>query len=133
MAEKPPDPREIDCNIRLYQTGDEDKIVQLLQEVFKSWPKIDIECTPFDHWKWKFIDNPANTDVIPHAVAEYKGKIIGVMHGMLFYAKVGDNPYLSHKGVDVAVDPDFRGMGLFTKMDKVKKKYIEDYKFETSL
>jgi len=101
-----------DIKIRLYKKGDEDQIVQLLKEVFIEWPMFDVECSPIDHWKWKYIDNPANKDILPHVVAEYNGEIIGVTQGMLYYVKVGDGTYFCSKGADVAVSQNFRGMGI---------------------
>ncbi|MCX6653865.1 MAG: hypothetical protein NTY03_01955 [Candidatus Bathyarchaeota archaeon] len=120
MVTKLRDKEEIDISIRLYQVGDEDKIVKLLLDVFKQWPVFDIGCSLLDHWKWKYIDNPANKDIFPHVVAEYKGEIIGVSHGMWYYTKVGDGIFFSSKGTDVAVNQKFRGMGLYTKLTKLK-------------
>jgi hypothetical protein len=113
-------------NVRLYQSGDEAPIVQLLNNVFKPWPRFELECSLVDHWKWKFVDNPANkranaNDTLPHAVAVNKEEIIGIIHGMLYYTKVGENTYLSQKGADVAVNDNYHGMGIFSKIDKQKE------------
>ena len=119
------DNKEIEYTIRLYESGDEESIVKLLIKVFGQFPRFDIECSPVDHWRWKFIDNPANVrahalDMLPHAVAIHEGEVIGVTHGMYFYNKVGEALCLCHKGVDVAVDDNFRGMGIYTKITDLK-------------
>jgi len=44
--------------VRPYCSGDEEKLVQLLQLVFNGWPRFDINCTSLDHWKWKYENNP---------------------------------------------------------------------------
>ncbi len=120
MVEKPQGLQESDCVIRLYQTGDEDKLVKLLVDVFKPWPQIDLDCSLIDHWKWKYIDNPTYKDIFPHVVAEYKGEIIGITHGMLYYIKIGDGTYLVSKGADVAVKSNYQGIGIFNKINEIK-------------
>lgn len=120
------DQRQKNYSVRLYEPGDEAGIVKLLDEVFKPWPRFEIECSPVEHWKWKFLDNPANhrakaAEKTPHAVAVDGNEIIGVIHGMLYYTKVGDNVYLSQKGADVGVNNDYRGLGIFSKIDKQKE------------
>ncbi len=127
MVEKPQSLQESDCVIRLYQAGDEDKLVKLLVDVFKPWPQIDLDCSLLDHWKWKFIDNPAYKDTSPHVVAEYKGEIIGVSHGMWYYTKVGDETYFSSKGADVVVNQNYRGMRVFTRISELKDKTNTNY------
>ena len=123
------EPSKRDYTIRLYSPGDEDKIVKLLIEVFEQWPKFDIECSPIDHWKWKFIDNPSNKDTYTHTVAEINGEIIGVDHGMLFYVKIGEGKYLSEKGADTAISSNYRGQGIYSKLSKLKHNTLSEIGF----
>lgn len=125
------DQRQKSYTVRLYEPGDEKGIVKLLDNVFKPWPKFDIGCSLVEHWKWKFVDNPANqraktTDKLPHAVAVDGNEIIGIIHGMLYYTKVGDNTYLSQKGADVGVNNEYRGLGIFSKIDKQKEERMNE-------
>ena len=110
--------------IRLYRPGDEEQIVKLLIDVFGQWPRFDIPCSAVEHWKWKFIDNPANKEIYPHTVAEIGGEIVGVTHGMMFYNKIGQGRYYCEKAVDVAVSSKHRGLGIFTKINSYKNEVL---------
>jgi predicted N-acetyltransferase YhbS len=103
---------------RPYVNGDEDQIVGLLQRVFGTWPKFDLKHSSLDHWRWKYLDNPPRKKVV--VVAESGGKIVGSHHGVYSRVKVGDRSVLTQQGTDLAVDKDFRGMGLYGKMQAVK-------------
>ena len=107
--------------IRLYRSGDEDQIVKLLAEVFEQWPRFDINCSPVDHWRWKFLDNPANKEGQANVVIDYNGEIVGVYHSMFFYTKIGKTRYLTNKGSDVAIQAKHQGKGLYTKLSKLKR------------
>ena len=70
-----------------------------------------------------------------YTVAEINGEIIGVDHSMLYYIKIGEGRYLSHKGADTATDPNYRGQGIYTKLTKLKHKILSetDYGFDYAL
>jgi hypothetical protein len=53
-------------------------------------------------------------------VAESDGRIIGCDHGLFTNIKIGKNIVKCRQGVDSAVHPDFRGMGVYTNLDKLK-------------
>jgi hypothetical protein len=120
-------------SIRLANPNDGENISNLLNHVFQPWPRFDIGCSLADHWRWKFIDNPANvhaqaSDRLPHVVAVDKNGIIGVTHGMLYYNKIGESTCLCHKGVDVAVDDSYRGQRVYTKLTKRKHEVNKELK-----
>jgi hypothetical protein len=119
-----------DYVIRFYTPGDEDKIVKLLTDVFGRWPGFDIECSAVDHWKWKFLDNPANKDTYPHTVAEIDGEIVGADHAMLFHTKIGEGKHLSEKGVDAAIKANHRGKGIYSKTDILKHEILRQTGYE---
>lgn len=54
------------------------------------------------------------------AVAESGRRIVGSHHGVYSRVKIGDKSVLTQQGTDLAVDKDFRGKGLYTKMQAVK-------------
>lgn len=103
---------------RPYEKGDEVEIVSLLKRVFENWPRFDLTPSSLDHWRWKYEDNPPKMKVV--AVAESGGKIVGSHHGIYSRVKIGDKSVLAQQGTDLAVDKDFRGKGLYAKMQVVK-------------
>ena len=107
-------------SIRLFQSGDEGKIVSLLSFVFKGWPHYDLPCSPLDHWKWKFMSGQHEMSTI--IVAESDGMIIGCDHGLFTNIKIGEKVMKCRQGVNSAVHPDFRGMGVYSNLDKLKTK-----------
>lgn len=100
--------------IRPYRLDDEKKIVELLNIVFSGWPHFDLSCSPIAHWKWKFLDSSSSLPNI--FVAEYNSKIIGTEGRIFSKVKVGDTILNCEHRVDLAVHPDFRRMGIFTKI-----------------
>ena len=79
--------------VRLYRPGDEEEIVELLQLVFDEWPDLDLKCSPLEHWRWKFEDNPLKMNSI--AVGESNNRIIGFLHGIYRRIKIGKKAYYS--------------------------------------
>ena len=53
-------------------------------------------------------------------VGVHKGKIVGCTHVILSRYKVGDKILAVGNGLDVAVHPDFRGKGIFNKMNEMR-------------
>jgi hypothetical protein len=117
--------------IRPYRLGDEEGIVQLLELVFDGWPKFDLNCSPLDHWKWKYEDNPKKKNII--TVSEIDKKIIGVAHSFPLMIKVGDRVQFCTFGGDTGVHPDFRRLSIHTKIAKdnmeLKKEAGSQYHF----
>ena len=101
-------------DIRPYRKGDEEGIVQLLQLVFNGWPHLDLRCTAMDHWKWKYESDHIRRPYISVAVSDEE--IIGCHHSIPFWVKIGDKIRLCTSSFDYAVHPDFRKMGISTKM-----------------
>jgi len=115
---------EKDYFARSYRLGDEEGIVELLQLVFKGWPHIDLSCSPLDHWRWKFEDNPIQKRFI--TVAEIENKIIGCLHIIPLRIKIGDDVYLCSTSVDFAVHPDFRERGVSRKVANLSSEKRRD-------
>jgi hypothetical protein len=95
---------------RKYQTGDEEQIVDLLNEVFEGWPKFDLKCSPLEHWRWKYQENYIKEKLI--AVSEKDSKIIGVSHHAIQNIKILNEVVLSSTGGDVAVLKEYRRHGI---------------------
>jgi GNAT superfamily N-acetyltransferase len=105
--------------VRPYHSGDEEEIVELLELVFDGWPKFDLECTPLDHWKWKYLDNPLKTSFIALGVNE--DEIIGANQALPLRIKVGEEVFLGTCGSDLAVHPDYRRIGVKTRTHELKE------------
>ena len=99
-----------DYEVRPYNVGDEEDIIELLKTAFPVWSSLS---GPLEHWRWKFRDTPMGSDV---AVAVSEGKVVGATHDIRFNAKIGSSTLLSQYGCDAVVDPDFRGMGVYSRI-----------------
>jgi GNAT superfamily N-acetyltransferase len=100
--------------VRKYQKGDEESIVELLDLVFNGWPKIDLESSALDHWKWKYNDRPMNG--LEAAVALDNGRIIACLGSPNVNLKINEETYLCEPRADLAVHPDYRGKGVWRAM-----------------
>lgn len=119
----------MEYKVEKYQPGDEENIVELLQLVFNGWPHFDLPCTPLEHWKWKFVDNPLSRLMIVKAVRKSDNKIIGCYHGVDLNVKIGDEILNFNNGGDVAVHQDFRRMGMYKKMNE----YITELRWNAGI
>jgi GNAT superfamily N-acetyltransferase len=75
---------------------------------------MDLDITPHEHWKWKFLDNPLKKSFI--TVCEHDKKIVACEHEFLIKSWVGKSKLLCTYSSDQAVHPDYRGMGLSKAM-----------------
>jgi hypothetical protein len=107
-----------DIEIRPYESGDEERIVGLLETVFNGWPSFDLGCGPLDHWRWKYLDNPLQKIAI--CVAEKGEEIVGCAHNVQQRVKIGGGLHLLPFGADAAVHPEYRKRGLHTRMGELK-------------
>ena len=94
---------ELGFQIREFQSGDEVQIVELLDLVFEGWPKFDLNCSPLDHWEWKYLDTPNKHRTI--VLAEQNGTIIGVDHNIYLRIKTFNNILECSQGTDTATHP----------------------------
>jgi len=108
----------MDYLVRIYHPGDGEEIVQLLELVFDGWPQFDLDCTPLEHWRWKYEDNPLKMTAISVGISH--NQVIGCSHGFYVRVKIGDKVLLCQQGTDVAVHPDYRRMGVSTKMRELR-------------
>ena len=105
---------EHDIKIRPYKVGDEYQLVRLLNLVFGKWPKFDLSCDTIDHWKWKTTEGPLGENNT--YVGENCSEIVGTETRIFLKAKIGNNIQLCEQRVDLAVDSDFRGNHIFSKI-----------------
>ena len=112
-----------------YQPGNEEDILELLQLVFNGWPHFDLSCTPLEHWKWKFLENPISKQIHTVAVDKNDNRIIGCYLGADHKVKLIDDIHHSNQGVDLAVHPEFRRMGIWTSMQSLRSEILKDAGF----
>jgi GNAT superfamily N-acetyltransferase len=107
-------PEMADIAIRRCTADDETGVVSLLDTVFDGWPKFDLPVNNVDHWCWKYRDNRFSPFYA--FVAEAGGQIVGFSGGISHSVKVGDAVVDGGIGCDVAVHPDFRSRGVWSKI-----------------
>jgi hypothetical protein len=100
-----------------YKQGDEEQIVSLLIKAFKVWPFFDIECSPIDHWRWKYLDNPDHQSMLLHVKSG--DEIVAVGQNILFNVKIKGEQYSAGYGTDACVHPDYQGQGIYGILSKV--------------
>jgi hypothetical protein len=110
-------------NIEEYNSGDEHQIVQLLRLVFKDWPKLDINGTPLEYWKWKYLDNPYNKILI--VLAKNEEQIVGCHHDVPVKININKELYDCTYTADLAVDHNYRKLGISTGMREYKEKNVK--------
>ena len=84
---------------------------------------MDLQCTLLEHWTWKHVDNPFEKSII--LVAQKNGRVVGANHTILLKIKIGDEVAIGGQATDLAVHPDFRRIGVRTKMRVSKYGYCE--------
>jgi hypothetical protein len=121
---------ESEIKTRLYQPGDEDEILTLLQPVFTNYNKCKLSS---DYWKWKYIDTPLGSII---CVATIDGKIVGVIHSVLLNIKISNKIILGSMGGDATTHTDYRGLGVYTKLvnfiDKARDERVI-FRYSTSI
>lgn len=95
---------------REYQRGEEEKIVSLLNLVFKGWPQQDITCEKVDFWKWRYIDNPFGIQIA--AVTCLGEDVVGSTQQMTFPLLIGGERVLGALPGNISVHPDHRRRGI---------------------
>lgn len=117
-------------SIRPYHPGDEKTIAELLAKAFPHWQN---QKDPLEHYRWKYLDNPHGSDII---VAESDGQVVGVLNNLHMTIKIGDDLSGCVLSGDVVTHPDFRGMGIYSKLvafdDKTQQGRIFGYSESTN-
>jgi len=75
---------------------------------------MDLHTSLLDHWRWKYSDSPYGGIVF---VADHDGAIVGCSHISLSRCKVVNNEFYLGNGMDVSVYPEYRGLGIFNRMN----------------
>ena len=108
----------------LFEKGDVGKIIELLDSVFNGWPHFDLTCAQIDHWKWKYEANPSKLYAVVVAIID--DKIIGHSGSIFNKCKVGERILLCEQGADFAVDENYRGYSVSSRLMDCKNEYIKE-------
>src|SRR4030043_199486 len=94
---------EKEYSVRPFQPGDEEGIVELLELVFDGWPRFGLLCSPLEHWKWKYLNNPLWKNQIIVGVSDHR--IISCVHYPSLRIKIGHRVCLGTQGLDLRKQP----------------------------
>ncbi|MCK5125799.1 MAG: GNAT family N-acetyltransferase [candidate division Zixibacteria bacterium] len=79
-----------------------------------------------EQWQWGYFLEAFQTDKIPFAVVEDKGKIVGTQAFIPIRLINKDGIFWTAKSEDTLVDPDYRGQKLFEKMYDLLFTYLDE-------
>lgn len=91
------------ADIREYKSGDEEQILHLFKDVFKS--ERDKK-----YWNWLYLENPASDPII--ALADDDSKIVGQCTLLPTEIGISGGSVLAGQSIDTMVDSEYRGQGL---------------------
>jgi len=97
--------------VRAYQDRDEPDVLELLRASLGEGPAG--ERTP-EFFRWKHLENPFGRSFM--LVAEEEGRIIGLRAFLRWILRTGDRELRAVRAVDTATHPEFRGMGVFSRL-----------------
>jgi hypothetical protein len=99
--------------IRLATENDKDKVLLLLNSVFKNQQRSS-SLRGDDYWKWKFAASPYGKSVL--SVAELGEEIVAVDNLWPWEFNIRGGIYKAYQPCDSVVHPKVRGQNLFKKM-----------------
>ena len=103
-----------DYDVHGYRDGDEAKLVELLDSVFHGWPKLDINCSKQQYWRWKYLENPIQ--LLNQVIIEHQGEPVAYAGRLPRNIKINHSNITANQGADVVTHPDHRGQGLWNKV-----------------
>ncbi|NBC65093.1 MAG: GNAT family N-acetyltransferase [Bacteroidetes bacterium] len=101
--------------IRFATDTDRKGVLDLLNGVFSGQQR-SVKLRDDAYWTWKFKSSVYGDSLL--TVAEADGRLIGVDHLWPWQFRNDGSVIRAVQPCDAAVDPDFRGMGIFKKMRK---------------
>ena len=101
-------------SIRMYQPGDEEGLVELLQASFGAWPKVEVSVSPREHMLWKLSSDPESQRF--QVVAEAGSRIVGCRLFFFNWFRIQGQRLCCRQGFDLAVHPDYQGQGVLAGM-----------------
>ena len=103
----------MEIEIREYKEGDERGIFELFSRVYPNSGDYD---SWLKKWRWQFKENPAGKSRIWLAVDG--SRIAGQYPTIISKMKMHDRINLVAQNIHLMVDPDYRGKGIFQRLEK---------------
>jgi GNAT superfamily N-acetyltransferase len=103
---------------RAYHRDEDVAIVELLDLVFKGWPKYDLEGSKVDFWRWKYIDSPLPSMIL---VIEEEELLVSSYHSWRQKVWVNGKTWIFESGMDFTVHPDYRRRGLSKQISQLAR------------
>jgi GNAT superfamily N-acetyltransferase len=97
--------------IREYQPEDEARVLQLLDRSLGGGPAGKRSA---EFFRWKHAANPFGASFM--ILAEADGRIVGLRAFMRWRFVANSREITAVRAVDTATDPDFQGLGIFTRL-----------------
>jgi GNAT superfamily N-acetyltransferase len=107
-------PQAGEVTVRPFRPEDEGGLLRLLIAGFGRWPGREVTVSPAEHLHWKLRSD--EEALASHVVAEAGGRIVGCRLFRLFDVATDGRSLRASWGSDVAVHPDFRGLGVMTRV-----------------
>lgn len=112
-----------EISYRIASERDIEDVISLLNGVFSSLQQSDRK-RELSSWKWKYDDNIfGKTYTI---IAECNNRIIGTGTIWPFRFRINGKAHLGYQACGLAVDEDFRGRGIFTKINDIRIEIAEE-------
>jgi ribosomal protein S18 acetylase RimI-like enzyme len=115
-----------DWSPRPYRAGDEKQILNALLGAFGKWPTVDIDVPPIEHLRWKLHSHVLAPE--HHMIAEVDGVVASARSLLVQPVRFQGEPRLAFQPVDLAVAPQFQGLGLTRRLRLIElRKMRETY------
>lgn len=119
MSETPPT-----FSRRAHREGDDVLLLDLLRAGFGTWPKVELQCDPIDHLRWKCANTPESPGL--HRITEVDGQAVSSVFCWVQQVKVGDRWLRNIQGTDRVVHPDFQRRGMGDAITKWRREHPDD-------
>jgi GNAT superfamily N-acetyltransferase len=109
---------------RFYREGDEPGILRVLQASFSSWPNVETSVPPLEHLRWKLHSHLLAPSY--HMIAEVDGVIASARSLLVQPVRFQGEQRVAFQPVDVAVAPEFQGLGITRRLRFIELQNIRN-------
>jgi hypothetical protein len=109
---------------RPHREGDDVLLLDLLRAGFGTWPKVEIQCEPIDHLRWKCSNKPESPGL--HRITEVDGQAVSSVFCWVQQVKVGDRWLRNIQGTDRVVHPGFQRRGMGEAITRWRSEHPDD-------
>jgi GNAT superfamily N-acetyltransferase len=112
--------------VRDFASEDELGVIEALQAAFGQWPRDITSASPSEFFRWKHLASPFGPSKLIVAVAD--GEVIGCHAYMPWRLHAAGRVFFTLRGVDLAVHPDYRRLGVSLAM-RAAARFPDDLAF----